>query len=70
MSSVKYPDEGIVLSYTRLQIPPNGFAAPLDLVMVEIDDGPKLVCWTDTPLEIDQRVRVLTEEGLLRCRPL
>jgi len=70
MNRASFPDEGKVLSYTRLQVPPEGFNAPLDIVMVEIDTGPKLVCWTDSSLEVDQRVRVFSDQGMLRCIPL
>jgi len=65
----EFLDEGIVLSFTRLQIPPEGFLAPLDLVMVELDEGPKLVCWTDSELKVDQKVRIYTEGEIMRCKP-
>ena len=70
MAPKRFVETGKVLSYTRLQLPPEGFDVPLDLALVELDNGPKLICWTDRSLEIDDRVRVYTGSGLLRCAPL
>ncbi len=62
-------DEGKVLSYVSVKVNPEDSDKKMDLVMVEIDSGPKLVCWTDVPLTIDQRIKVVKEGSLLRCIP-
>jgi len=68
MSPRKFFDEGKVLSFVKLGVSPENSKAPMNLVMVEIDNGPKLVCWTDALLKADQRVKVSSEGGLLLCR--
>lgn len=68
MSPRKFFDEGKVLSFISLGIRPEGHEEPMDLVMVEIDNGPQLVCWAKDDLEADQRVRVFEEGGLHRCK--
>lgn len=68
MSPRKFFDEGRVLSYVKLGVKPEHSDAVMDLVMVEIDKGPKLVCWSETPLKAEQRVKVVSENELLICR--
>ena len=68
MSPRKFFDEGKVLSYVKLGVPPEHYDRPMDIVMVEIDNGPKIVCWADFPLKVDQRVKVVYEKGLLVCQ--
>jgi len=70
MVQKEFPDEGRVLSYTRLQVPPEGFNVPLDLAMIEIQEGPKLVCWTESELEIGQMVEVYLDQNMFKCKPL
>jgi uncharacterized OB-fold protein len=70
MEQKEFSNEGKVLSYTRLQVPPEGFDTPLDIVMVEIDKGPKLICWTESELAIDQRVEVYSDQNMFKCRPV
>ena len=50
MEQRKFFDEGKVLSYVSLKVQPEDHGEPMDLVMVEIDNGPQLACWTDEPL--------------------
>ena len=68
MEQRKFFDEGKVLSYVSLKVQPENHKEPLDLVMVEIDNGPKLVCWTDEPLKADQRIMVYLDGDIIRCR--
>jgi uncharacterized OB-fold protein len=68
MERRKFFDEGKVLSYVSLKVQPEDHKEPLDIVMVEIDNGPKLVCWTDEPLKVDQRIRVYLDGDIIRCR--
>jgi uncharacterized OB-fold protein len=68
MEPRKFFDEGTVLSFMPLKVQPEGFERPMDLVMVEIDNGPQLVCWTDEPMKADQRIKVFEEGKLIRCR--
>ena len=68
MEQRKFFDEGKVLSYVSLKVQPENHKEPLDLVMVEIDNGPQLVCWTDEPLKADQRIMVYIDGDIIRCR--
>jgi len=63
-----FSDEGKILSFVQLGIPPEHHDKSMDIAMVEIDDGPKLICWADVKLSPEQRVRVFSEDGLLRCK--
>ncbi|MEM4262507.1 MAG: hypothetical protein QW505_02010 [Thermoplasmata archaeon] len=69
MSPQEFPDSGRVLSYVKLGIPPEKRIRPMDLVMVEILDGPKIVCWTNSEITKDQVVRIKMEDGIFLCEP-
>lgn len=68
MSPHKFFDEGKILSFVQLDIPPEHHDKAMNLVMVEIDNGPKLICWTKDKLAAEQRVKVFFEDGLPICR--
>lgn len=70
MSPQEFLDSGRVLSYVKLGVFPEKRNYPMDLVMVELLDGPKIVCWTNSEISKDQVVRIKTEDGILRCEPL
>jgi|YelNatPaOPRAMG01_1025707.scaffolds.fasta_scaffold08475_6 uncharacterized OB-fold protein len=69
MSPQEFQDSGRVLSHVKLGISPEKRSEPMDLVMVEILDGPKIVCWTNREISKDQVVRVRREGGLFVCEP-
>ncbi len=70
MKPAEWADEGKVLSFTLLQAIPEGLTDPHDLAMVEIAGrGPKVVCWTQTKLEEDERVLVTDSDGRYVCVP-
>lgn len=68
MAHRKFFDEGKVLSFVSLGVNPQDFDKPMNLAMVEIDNGPKLVCWADDQMKDEQRIKVYIEQGLLRCK--
>jgi len=68
MSPHKFFDEGKILSFVHLDVPPEDYEKSMNMVMVEIDNGPQMICWTEEKYAIDQRVRVFFEDGLWRCR--
>ena len=43
LTTVELGEEGILLSYTILQMPPEGFQPPVILGLVELD-GPSILC--------------------------
>lgn len=68
MKPGKWPDEGTVLSFTRLQVVPEGLHDAHNLAVVEIDGkGPKLTCWTSETLKEKRRVRVRELDGKYFC---
>ena len=53
--------KGEVLSYTILEMPPEGFKPPLKMALVELDQGAVVLCLAgedDTELSIGAHVRV------------
>ncbi|HEX7392425.1 MAG TPA: hypothetical protein VF374_05680 [Thermoplasmata archaeon] len=67
MKPDEWPDEGKVLSFTRLQAIPEGLQDPYNLALVSIEDGPKIVCWTSGTLKADDEVAVTEAKGKLLC---
>lgn len=70
MEEAEWPDEGSVLSFTRLQAMPEGLKEPHDLALVGIDKGPKLVCWTTATLKEADRVAITEVNGKFLCEPV
>ncbi|UCF08982.1 MAG: OB-fold domain-containing protein [Thermoplasmata archaeon] len=72
MEKAVFAEEGSVLTHTTLYAAPEGFTAPITLALVELDCTARLMCGykgTDT-LNIDDKVRVKTEEDLYFCELL
>lgn len=69
MKTGEWPDEGKVLSFTRLQAVPEGLQDPYNMVLVEIEDGPKLVCWTSGTLKEKDEVSISEVKGKYICTP-
>ena len=44
MKRIELPPRGTVQSYTTLQMPPEGFQAPLSMALVELDHGALILC--------------------------
>jgi hypothetical protein len=44
MEALEIPGYGEVISFTTLHSPPSGFASPLHLALVELDEGARLLC--------------------------
>ena len=69
MEEAEWPDEGRVLSFTRLQAVSEGLTGPHNLALVGIDKGPKLVCWTTAILNEDDEVSIADVGGKYFCNP-
>lgn len=67
MKSAEWPDEGNVLSFTRLQAIPEGLPDPYNLALVAIPKGPKLVCWTSGTLRENDPVNIIEQKGKFLC---
>ena len=69
MKPAEWPDEGKVLSFTRLQAVPEGFEDPYNLALIGVNKGPKVVCWTSGVLHEDEPVTIQERNGRYFCSP-
>lgn len=67
MKPATWPNEGKVLSFTRLQAVPEGFEDPYNMALVSIPKGPKIVCWTSKTLKEDDDVAIQERDGRYFC---
>ena len=67
MKPAEWPDEGKVLSFTRLHAVPEGFEDPYNLALVGVNKGPKVVCWTSGTLFEEDPVTIMQRNGLYFC---
>ena len=67
MKPAEWPDEGKVLSFTRLNVIPQGFENPYNLVLVGLLKGPKVVCWTSVTLHEEDLVAIQEHNGRYLC---
>jgi len=69
MKPAEWPDEGKVLSFTKLQAMPEGLSDPYNLALVAVEKGPKLVCWTSGTLKENEEVQIMEILGKYICTP-
>jgi uncharacterized OB-fold protein len=69
MKPSEWHDEGKVLSFTRLQAIPEGLKDRYNLVLVAIENGPKLTCWTSGTLKENDSVTIVEQDGNVFCTP-
>jgi uncharacterized OB-fold protein len=67
MKPGEWPDEGKVLSFTKLHVVPEGFENPCNLALVELHKGPKVVCWTSGILNEEDLVTIRERSGRYFC---
>ena len=70
MKPADWKDKGKVLSFTYLNAIPEGFSDPYNLALVEIEDGPKMVCWTSGRLKENDIVVITQHDGKYICKPM
>ena len=68
MEKIELPSIGTVQSYTTLQMPPEGFEAPLSMALVELEHGALILCLaskhTEKQVNIGDSVKIeLDTEG-------
>jgi len=56
MERLELPNRGTVQSYTTLQMPPEGFQAPLSMALVELDHGALILCLARDTAESTVRI--------------
>ena len=63
MTSIELRNDAVVLTYTTLYTVPEGFKAPIYLVMVELEQGAKLLCKckNKNDLEIGKKGKIVVE---------
>lgn len=69
MKPAEWEDKGKVLSFTYLNAIPEGLPDPYNLALVEIEDGPKMVCWTLGRLKENDIVVITQHNGKYICSP-
>jgi uncharacterized OB-fold protein len=69
MTATDWPDRGKVLSFTRLGAMPERLDSPYNLVLVSVEKGPKIVCWSDIDLKQNDEVNIIPRNGKCFCRP-
>ena len=67
MKPATWPNEGKVLSFTRLQAIPQGLEDPYNLALVNITKGPKIICWTSKTLKEEDTVTIQERDGRYFC---
>ncbi len=67
MKPAEWPDEGKVLTFTRLHAIPAGLKDPYNLALVAIENGPKLICWTSGILNENDSVTIVEQKGNMFC---
>lgn len=72
MKAIELESRGNILTYTILYAVPEGFNAPLNLVMVELEKGAKLLCRYrgDSVPEIGMDVNLKKEKDHHYCEPI
>lgn len=67
-------NEGIVLSYTTLMMPPEGFEAPLMMALVELEYGALILCLArnkDSLVKIGDHVEItIDSDGRFQYHPI
>ena len=65
MEKMDLPNRGVVQSYTTLQMPPEGFKAPLPMALVELEHGALILCLASeqsgTQVKIGDPVEIETD---------
>ena len=65
MEKMDLPNRGVVQSYTTLQMPPEGFKAPLPMALVELNHGALILCLAcdqnGSPVNIGDQVEIETD---------
>ena len=70
MEEAEWPNEGRVLSFTKLDAVPEGLKERYNLALVGIDKGPRLVCWSKSTLNDNEVVTISDVSGKYFCNPV
>lgn len=69
MKSAYWPNQGTVSAFVRIGVTAEGHEFPTNLLMVQVPDGPKIACLTDTAFSVGDSVTfVQLDEGYI-CSP-
>lgn len=69
MTLTYWPNQGTVLAYVKLSVVPVEYDFPMDLLMLEVKNGPKIVCWTDMPFSVGDAVTFVQLGDTYICSP-
>jgi uncharacterized OB-fold protein len=64
MTPIELGDDAVLLTYTILHTVPEGFKAPINLALVELEQGPKLLCSckNEKDLVIGKKGKIIIED--------
>ena len=64
MTPIELGNDAVLLTYTTLHTVPEGFNAPIFLALVELEQGPKLLCEckNENDLEIGKKGKIIVED--------
>ena len=68
MDQTELVNRGTVLTFTTIQVAPEGFTPPLRVALVELEDGPKVFCNFDKEVPIDAKVEVLPDGNRFKIK--
>jgi len=70
MARFKWPDEGTVLSFSKLDVVPEGLSEKFHMALVAVvAKGPKVICWSPEVLSVGERVAISEENKKYFCNP-
>lgn len=63
-SDSEWKDSGTVLSCSKLDAAPEGFKAPMALLLIAVDGkGPKIACWSEEEMTVGETVALVDMGG-------
>ena len=64
MTSIELGNDAVILTFTTLYTVPEGFYAPIFLVLVKLEQGAKLLCGckNENDLEIGRKGKIVVEK--------
>lgn len=65
-----WPDEGIVVSFSKLDAVPEGLNEKFHMALVAVaGKGPKVICWSPEDMSVGDRVAISEENKKYFCNP-
>jgi uncharacterized OB-fold protein len=70
MEQTEWPDEGTVLSFSKLDVVPEGLSEKFHMALVAVSGkGPKVICWSPEVLSVGNSVAISEDNKKYFCNP-